>query len=399
MKKIVLIIISIIVIILGIFAFIPKDSFVQPNFTNTQDNLLYIMDIDKYILEIDNNEILYSRNWQANNEILGSLVSNYMNENNISEIGIRTNMTKNSVEFVCFADNVNTQKFYYNDEGNLIAYISKAKNNIDKTTHYFNGTKQINMNIEYENKNEYLIEDEASILDRANNIYKEYIVEEECKISIQNLSEVIVNEEGILIGNINFEYPILSKKEQNKVIDKINKKIKQETEKRYNDSVRTLQNIGKNIHVEEVFVEQINESGETIMVPQEPIIPEVNYYIKEYYEQKYLDYKTLSYIIKIEKYIGETVEIERIVKNYDLLTGKELELLDIHNLNQKEFNNKLINKFQYKYDRYLLNDTVLNRNINKIKFYLTEDYVVFYFDKGIVSNNIPEIQIKYIELK
>ncbi|MBE5822234.1 MAG: DUF4163 domain-containing protein [Clostridiales bacterium] len=391
MKKIILIIISILIICLGIFAFIPKNNFVMPEIPETTDNLLNIMDMDKYIQEINKQEILYSRNWQVNGDLLGKQVSKYIQNNNMTEIGIRTNMTKNSVEFISFDKKINNQKFYYTDEGKLVMYITSSNNNLDQIKYYFKDNKQISINKECEDESTYIIEDESELLKRANNIYNEYIIEKECKITSQQLTETIVNNDGIVIGNVTCNYPILSRNEQSKVIDKINKKIKQEAESRYNENIRILQNIGMSIASQNLVTDNMQE--------QIKPIEQYNYYIIENYEQKYLDYKTISYVINIKKYIGEQIEIERISKNYDLLTGKELELSDIHNLSQNELNEKLINKFQIKYDRQLYNDSVLSRNISKVKFYLTDDYVAFYFEKEVISNNMLEIQIKNNELK
>ena len=402
MKTKILICVSIIIIIFGIFVLIPKDYFVYPEEQSTEDNIFNIIDIENFIIETNQQEKLYSRNWQTDGEFLGEYVTEYMKENEISEIGIRANMTKNSVEFVSFDEKINNQKFYYTNEGNLVAYISISNKGKGSIAYYFSNNKQIKLKNEYDNTQQYPIEEADSILSRAENVYTQYIVEKECKVDIAKLEETIVTDDGITVGNIKCEYPVLTRNENNKVINKINGNIKQDAVKRYNEDVKILKTIGHGIQkYEEVAIE--NENGEVIIEKREIQNLVYNYYIKETYLQKYLDYKTISYLIEIEKNVGEGIEKTIISKNYDLLTGKELTIYDIYCGKSKEdLNRKLINRFEVKYDKYILNNTVVTKNIGKVKFYLTNDNVVFYFDKLVITNeniSMPEIQMTYKELE
>lgn len=381
MKKIIITSILVIIILLGVYSFIPKNNFVMHQAEDIKDSLFGIIDIDNYINQIDNEEIIYSNNWNVESKILGNIVNTYMVENDIDKINTRVNITKNSFELIIFDEKVNNQKFYFTEEGKLVAFISTSNENKGKAIHYFIDDEQVRVEIEYENAEEYYVEDSKEIMQRAKYIYNEYINKKDCSIELNSFEQEIRNKQDNIIGQIYNEYPVLCNNDENNSINEINRKIKQEAIERYNSNGNELRAITNNIVIEE------------------GALAECNYYIKETYIQKYLDYKTLSYIIQIEKCLGEQIETTRIVKNYDLMTGEELVLEDICQKDIKEFNNRLINKFQYEYDRQIYNNSSLEKNIEKVKFYLTNDYVVFYFDKGIVSKNIIETEVRYKDLK
>jgi predicted small lipoprotein YifL len=223
-----------------------------------------------------------------------------------------------------------------------------------------------------------------NVIDEVNNQIEEVQNNNNYKIEIKRIEEIIPGENKDVDAKVSYEYPVIKNENNSEIINKINENFKNEAESAFTNQVNEFKNM----------VPEIREWKKLVGNDME-------YSSESRYKVEYNKNNIVSFSEDIYYFTGGVYpNIGKASRTINLETGKEMELKDIFTISDIEVYDIVLEKFNELADQegIFFDKDIIKDQIKNVEFFLNEDGIVFFFNENIIGPHalgIPSIEILY----